>query len=99
MRGKGVRRAAVLSHQPAPPPSLLPSPGLHGATVCVTGRRQAVLDAAVADLKASGIAASHALQGDVRNPADTAAWAAGAARLGGGGIDILVNCAAGNFLV
>jgi len=53
----------------------------------------------VADLKASGIAAANALQGDVRNPADTAAWAAGAARLGGGGIDILVNCAAGNFLV
>jgi 2,4-dienoyl-CoA reductase [(3E)-enoyl-CoA-producing], peroxisomal len=39
------------------------------------------------------------LQGDVRKPADTAAWAAAAAARGRGGIDILVNCAAGNFLV
>ena len=76
-----------------------PNTGLHGAAVCITGRRQAVLDAAVADLRAAGVASVTAFQGDVRRPADTAAWAAGAAGLGGGGLDILVNCAAGNFLV
>ena len=104
-RAVGVHNLCLSSHhQPRPsspshPPSFPSTPGLHGATVCITGRRQAVLDAAVADLRACGVAAVHAFRGDVRNQADTAAWASGAAAKGGGGLDILVNCAAGNFLV
>lgn len=87
--------------------TLFPSSGLHGASVFVTGRRQAVLDAAVADLRSCGVAHAAGIQGDVRKPEDVERWvsvatttAAGpsAAAAEGGALDVLVNCAAGNFL-
>lgn len=70
--------------------------GLHGATVVITGRRREVLDAAVSQLKSSGITAV-GLQGDVRNQESCMDWVATTLRQYGH-LDILVNCAAGNFL-
>ena len=55
-----------------------------------------MLDAAVADLAASGLSAAGAA-GDVRSPPDCVRWVADATARWGG-LDILVNCAAGNFL-
>jgi hypothetical protein len=73
-----------------------PLPGLHGASVVITGRRKDVLDGAVAALRGEGIAAA-GLQGDVRQAAACADWVANTLAMYGG-LDILVNCAAGNFL-
>ncbi|GBF92035.1 hypothetical protein Rsub_04382 [Raphidocelis subcapitata] len=70
--------------------------GLHGASVVITGRRKEVLDTAVAALRAEGIAAA-GLQGDVRSAEACAEWVANTVRMFGG-LHILVNCAAGNFL-
>ena len=70
--------------------------GLHGATVLISGRRQSVLDEAVAALSRDGVAAS-SVQGDVRQQDACDRWVATAlAKFGR--LDILVNCAAGNFL-
>lgn len=70
--------------------------GLHGAKVVITGRRREVLDAAVADLTKSGITAT-GLQGDVRSPEACQGLVASTVQQFGH-LDILVNCAAGNFL-
>ena len=56
-----------------------------------------MLKRAVNSLESEGIEASLA-QGDVRKPQDTARMVETATSQYGG-IDILVNCAAGNFLV
>ncbi|CAK0787667.1 hypothetical protein CVIRNUC_010889 [Coccomyxa viridis] len=70
--------------------------GLHGAAVAVTGRRQPVLDSAVEALTSEGIKAI-GVQGDVRKSQDCERWLKETCdRLGG--LDILINCAAGNFL-
>ncbi|KAG2454386.1 hypothetical protein HYH02_001409 [Chlamydomonas schloesseri] len=71
--------------------------GLHGARVGISGRRQDVLEAAVAALQAEGITAM-GLQGDVRSSAACEGWVAALAAAWGPGLDVLVNCAAGNFL-
>lgn len=73
------------------------SAGLHGASVAITGRRQEVLDASKAALQRDGIAV-HALQGDVRSYEACERWVATLQAQHDGVIDILVNCAAGNFL-
>ncbi|KAF6254760.1 hypothetical protein COO60DRAFT_1538656 [Scenedesmus sp. NREL 46B-D3] len=70
--------------------------GLHGCSVVITGRRKAVLDGAVAELQALGITAA-GLQGDVRSADACQDWVATTRKMFGS-IDILVNCAAGNFL-
>lgn len=70
--------------------------GLHGARVVITGRREAVLAEACSALGAEGITAHH-VAGDVRNSADCDRMVAETvARFGR--LDILINCAAGNFL-
>jgi peroxisomal 2,4-dienoyl-CoA reductase len=69
---------------------------LHGAKVVITGRRREVLDAAVAGLTAAGVTAT-GLQGDVRNPEACQGWVTSTVQQHGH-LDILVNCAAGNFL-
>ncbi|KAJ1470358.1 hypothetical protein T484DRAFT_1848024 [Baffinella frigidus] len=66
--------------------------GLHGAQVTIMGRRSKLLDQAVAKLKEEGIKAFSA-PGDEEVERAVAAAAASM-----GGIDILVNGAAGNFL-
>ncbi|GLC46088.1 hypothetical protein PLESTB_001034000 [Pleodorina starrii] len=71
--------------------------GLHGARVGISGRRKDVLDAAVAALAAEGITAV-GLQGDVRSAASCEGWVASLEERWGPGLDVLVNCAAGNFL-
>lgn len=70
--------------------------GLHGSAVVITGRRKDVLDGAVAQLQSLGITAA-GLQGDVRSPDTCQDWVATTVKMFGG-INILVNCAAGNFL-
>lgn len=70
--------------------------GLHGAKVVITGRRREVLDAAVAQLGAAGVTAT-GLQGDVRSPEACQGWVSSTVQQFGH-LDILVNCAAGNFL-
>ncbi|KAK9818709.1 hypothetical protein WJX74_000456 [Apatococcus lobatus] len=71
--------------------------GLHGAKVIISGRRQQVLDDACAALGHDGIQAL-GVQGDVRKPDNCQEWIKqGVAKFGR--LDILVNCAAGNFLV
>lgn len=62
----------------------------------ITGRRREVLDAAVSDLTKCGITAT-GLQGDVRSPEACQGWVASTVQQFGH-LDILVNCAAGNFL-
>eukprot|EP00753_Platysulcus_tardus_P009799 PLAT231.6.p2 GENE.PLAT231.6~~PLAT231.6.p2 ORF type:complete len:303 (+),score=116.67 PLAT231.6:22-909(+) len=68
----------------------------HGAAVMLTGRREAVLQAAVAELQAAGGRAAYKTS-DVRKP-EMAEAVVRAAEETFGGLDILVNCAAGNFL-
>lgn len=68
----------------------------HGAIVTIMGRRQQVLDEAQAALKALGLRIA-GVQGDVRS-AEDCERAAEAASGPSGRLDILVNCAAGNFL-
>ena len=68
----------------------------HGARVAVCGRTQAKLDATVAAIELSGGEAL-AVAADVRKP-DQIEAAVRAAGQRWGGLDILVNSAAGNFL-
>jgi len=70
--------------------------GLHGAAVTVMGRREAVAASASAALRAEGIDARHSV-GDVRK-GDSVAAAIATAVGPTGRLDVLVNCAAGNFL-
>lgn len=70
--------------------------GLHGSTVVITGRRKEVLDGAVRQLQALGITAA-GLQGDVRSYDTCKDWVNTTVDTFGG-LNILVNCAAGNFL-
>eukprot|EP00887_Chlorella_sp_A99_P006952 scaffold2.g6952.t1 len=70
--------------------------GLHGARVVITGRREQVLQEACRALGAEGVEARY-VQGDVRAPADCDNMVAQAAQWAGR-LDVLVNCAAGNFL-
>lgn len=70
--------------------------GLHGARVCLMGRRAPVLEAAVAELRKDGIEAVFA-QGDVRD-FNSCKRAVDVTVNAFGRLDILVNCAAGNFL-
>lgn len=67
--------------------------GLHGAKVMITGRREGVLSESVADLQRSGCTAAHS-PGDVRKAEDSQRWVRDTVALWGG-LDILVNCAAG----
>ncbi|CAG9460749.1 unnamed protein product [Pedinophyceae sp. YPF-701] len=70
--------------------------GMHGCTCAVMGRRQTALDGCQEELAQEGIKVI-TVQGDVRKYDDCArAVAVTAQELGR--IDILVNCAAGNFL-
>ena len=69
--------------------------GLLGASVFIVSRKQDVLDTAITALRAEGItAACHAV--DIRDFA-AVAQAVDACRTRFGGLDILVNCAAGLF--
>jgi 2,4-dienoyl-CoA reductase [(3E)-enoyl-CoA-producing], peroxisomal len=70
--------------------------GLHGANVVISGRREAVLKDASASLASEGIHA-HYVQGDVRSQVDAERMVSGAVDRFGG-LDVLVNAAAGNFL-
>lgn len=68
-----------------------------GADVCIVGRRQEVLDTTAAELRAASGRDVLAVAADVRDPeAITRAIAATVERFGG--LDTLVNGAAGNFL-
>ncbi|XP_058072091.1 peroxisomal 2,4-dienoyl-CoA reductase [(3E)-enoyl-CoA-producing] [Magnolia sinica] len=71
--------------------------GKHGAAVAIMGRRRNVLDSAVSALRSLGIQAI-GLEGDVRKQED-AARVVEATVKHFGRLDILVNGAAGNFLV
>ncbi|KAJ4834570.1 hypothetical protein Tsubulata_044649 [Turnera subulata] len=71
--------------------------GKHGASIAIMGRRKHVLDSAVAELQSLGIPAI-GLEGDVRKKED-AIRVVEATVKHFGRIDILVNAAAGNFLV
>jgi len=68
-----------------------------GADVCIVGRRQEVLDATAAELRASTGRFVHAVAADVRDP-DAIARAVAATVERFGKLDTLVNGAAGNFL-
>jgi len=68
----------------------------HGARVVIMGRRQNVLDEAVKKFTDQGFSVA-AVQGDVRNP-QSCAQAVQTAEQKFGGVDILCNCAAGNFM-
>ena len=70
--------------------------GLHGCSVVLMGRRQQFLDEAVSVLSKQNIKAA-SVSGDVRKE-EEAARAVTAAVEAFGGLDILVNSAAGNFL-
>lgn len=70
--------------------------GLHGAAVFILGRRSAVLEESCAALRKEGIRAAYQ-QADVRKPEDCEGGVAGCVAAFGR-LDILVNCAAGNFL-
>ncbi|KAL7610955.1 hypothetical protein Lser_V15G13524 [Lactuca serriola] len=71
--------------------------GKHGASIAIMGRRKHVLDSAVSALQSLGI---HAIgvEGDVRNKEDAARVIETTIKQFGK-LDILVNSAAGNFLV
>ncbi|KAL6514042.1 hypothetical protein OROMI_022689 [Orobanche minor] len=71
--------------------------GKHGASIAIMGRRKSVLDDAVLHLKSLGIPAI-GFEGDVRKPED-ARRVVEATVKHFGKLDILVNAAAGNFLV
>ncbi|KAF8412683.1 hypothetical protein HHK36_000651 [Tetracentron sinense] len=71
--------------------------GKHGALVAIMGRRKHVLDSAVATLQSQGIRAI-GLEGDVRKQ-DDAIRVLESTIKHFGRLDILVNAAAGNFLV
>ncbi|XP_057765244.1 peroxisomal 2,4-dienoyl-CoA reductase [(3E)-enoyl-CoA-producing] [Salvia miltiorrhiza] len=71
--------------------------GKHGASVAIMGRRKNVLDGAVSTLTSLGIPAI-GIQGDVRKVEDAKRVVEETVRHFGK-LDILVNAAAGNFLV
>ncbi|XP_057972410.1 peroxisomal 2,4-dienoyl-CoA reductase [(3E)-enoyl-CoA-producing]-like [Malania oleifera] len=71
--------------------------GKHGTSVAIMGRRKHVLDLAVANLQSLGIPAI-GLEGDVRKQ-DDAVRVLESTIKHFGRLDILVNAAAGNFLV
>ncbi|KAL4579636.1 hypothetical protein LXL04_015791 [Taraxacum kok-saghyz] len=71
--------------------------GKHGASVAIMGRRKAIVDAAVSSLRSLGIPAA-GFAGDVRNQED-AKRVVESTVAHFGKLDILVNAAAGNFLV
>ncbi|XP_047325595.1 peroxisomal 2,4-dienoyl-CoA reductase [(3E)-enoyl-CoA-producing]-like [Impatiens glandulifera] len=71
--------------------------GLHGASIAIMGRRQQVIDSAVSDLHSLGIQAD-GFAGDVRKQEDAKRVVESTFKRFGK-IDILVNAAAGNFLV
>ncbi|KAJ4705765.1 Peroxisomal 2,4-dienoyl-CoA reductase [Melia azedarach] len=71
--------------------------GKHGASVAIMGRRKQALDSAVSALQAVGIQAA-GFEGDVRKQED-AKRVVELAFKHFGRLDILVNAAAGNFLV
>ncbi|KAB1222074.1 Peroxisomal 2,4-dienoyl-CoA reductase [Morella rubra] len=71
--------------------------GLHGASVAIMGRRQNILESAVASLQSHGIPAI-GLEGDVRKREDASRIVESTVKHFGK-LDILVNAAAGNFLV
>ena len=70
--------------------------GRHGARLVLMGRRAEVLEGACAKLAAEGITA-RPFAGDVREPKDAAAAVETAVKAHGG-LDLLLNGAAGNFL-
>jgi peroxisomal 2,4-dienoyl-CoA reductase len=70
--------------------------GLHGARVVISGRRKPVLENACSLLSNQGIS-THYVQGDVRSYTDCERMVSEAVE-SFGSLDILVNCAAGNFL-
>lgn len=71
--------------------------GKHGASVAIMGRRKNIVDSAVSSLRSLGIPAA-GFAGDVRNQED-AKRVIEATVEHFGKLDILVNAAAGNFLV
>ncbi|KAL4201651.1 hypothetical protein AMTRI_Chr02g259650 [Amborella trichopoda] len=71
--------------------------GLHGASIAIMGRRKQVLDDAVQALRSQGIRAI-GFEGDVRRREDAARVMESTVKHFGR-LDILVNAAAGNFLV
>lgn len=71
--------------------------GLHGASLVLMGRRESFLRDAVAALEAQGVSCLYSV-GDVREQSD-ALKAVSLAVSQYGRLDILVNAAAGNFLV
>ncbi|KAJ7948978.1 Peroxisomal 2,4-dienoyl-CoA reductase [Quillaja saponaria] len=71
--------------------------GKHGASIAIMGRRKQVIDSAVSTLQALGIPA-FGIEGDVRKQED-ARRVVESTYKHFGRIDILVNAAAGNFLV
>ena len=70
--------------------------GRHGAKVAVMGRRPGPIKETCEAFSAEGIA-NLGLQGDVRKPEDAERVVAATVEAFGG-LDLLVNCAAGNFL-
>lgn len=71
--------------------------GKHGASVAIMGRRKPVLDSAIFALQSLGIQAV-GFEGDVRKPEDAKRVVESTVKHFGR-LDILVNAAAGNFLV
>ncbi|XP_059666716.1 peroxisomal 2,4-dienoyl-CoA reductase [(3E)-enoyl-CoA-producing]-like [Cornus florida] len=71
--------------------------GKHGASIAIMGRRRRVLDSAVSTLRSIGIPAV-GFEGDVRKQEDARRVVESTIKHFGR-IDILVNAAAGNFLV
>ncbi|KAM7526903.1 hypothetical protein LguiA_016805 [Lonicera macranthoides] len=71
--------------------------GKHGASVAIMGRRKSVLDSAVSTLQSLGIPAV-GFEGDVRKQEDAKRVVESTVKHFGK-LDILVNSAAGNFLV
>lgn len=71
--------------------------GKHGASIAIMGRRRNVLDAAVSSLQSLGIQAI-GFEGDVRKQEDARRVVESTIKHFGK-LDILVNAAAGNFLV
>ena len=108
--GIGFELARQLGGWAFPAPALLPTlmklaslavcpssgAGLHGAKVAISGRRQQVLDAASKALEREGIVVLQ-MQGDVRSSETCEKWVAEISS-NFGGLDILVNCAAGKTL-
>lgn len=70
--------------------------GLHGAKLVIMGRREQMLQQAVSRLTEQGVDAA-LMQGDVRDT-DSCASVCNFASERYGGLTMLVNCAAGNFM-